>query len=113
MAEDVTDNFEGPQSYSRPKYGGVITSQSTFITGTVGLGLAGATFSDPRPLQSGVRLNPSGMGASTTAYVGSDAGVTTDNGYQLDGEVFIDVDDLSKVFVCADATGSTLSFIAS
>jgi hypothetical protein len=46
-------------------------------------------------------------------FIGSDAGVTTGNGYPLEGEVFIDIDDLSKVFVCASAAGSTLSFVAS
>ena len=109
MAEDV---FAGPQSYSRPKYGGVITSQNTFHHGVVQPGLAGATFSDSVPLQSGVRLNPE-IATGEQIFVGSDAGVTLGNAYDLDGELFIDVDNLNKVFTCATATGSTFTFIAS
>ena len=109
MAEDV---FAGPQSYSRPKYGGVITSQNTFHVGTVNPGLAGATFSDDVPLQSGVRLNPE-IATGEQIFVGSDAGVTLGNAYDLDGELFIDVDNLNKVFTCATVTGSTFTFIAS
>ena len=109
MADDV---FAGPQSYSRPKYGGVITSQSTFHVGKVDPGVWGATFSDSVPLQSGVRLNPD-VATGEQIFVGSDAGVTLGNAYELDGELFIDVDNLNKVFTCATATGSTFTFIAS
>jgi|TARA_E500000318_G_scaffold108358_1_gene119086 hypothetical protein len=107
MANDV---FHGG-SYTRAKFG-VVTSQPSFSVGVVNPGLAGATFSDTLPLQSGVRLKADLTG-STEMFVGSDAGVTTGNGYPLVGEVFIDVDDLSKVFVCASAAGSTLSYVAS
>ena len=109
MAEDV---FAGPPSYSRPKFGGVITSQNTFHHGVVQPGLAGATFSDDVPLQSGVRLNPD-IATGENIYIGNSAGVTFCNGYVLDGELFIDVDNLNKVFACASAAGSTFSYIAS
>ena len=107
MANDV---FHGG-SYTRAKFG-IVTSQPSFSVGVVNPGLAGATFSDTLPLQSGVRLRAELTGGAEM-FIGSDAGVTTGNGYPLEGEVFIDIDDLSKVFVCASAAGSTLSFIAS
>ena len=106
----VNDEFHGG-SYTRAKFG-VVTSQPSFSVGRINPGLAGATFSDTLPLQSGVRLRAEIAGGQSI-FVGSDAGVTTGNGYPLEGEVFIDIDDLSKVFVCASAAGSTLSFIAS
>ena len=106
MANDV---FYGG-SYTRAKFG-VVTSQPSFTVGKFNPGLAGATFSDTLPLQSGVRLRAETSG--TDIFVGSDSGVTTENGYNLDGEVFIDIDDLSKVFVCASAAGATVSYIAS
>ena len=49
-------------------------------------------------------------------YIGhnSSVGTSGDNGgYNLDGEVFIDVDNLEKVFVVASAAGATVSYVAS
>ena len=95
-------------SYSRSKFGD-ITSQNSFRVGRFSVGTSAATFANG-PLNSGVRINPEG---SATITIGSDANGTEATGYDLDGEVFIDIDDLNKVFVIADATGSTISFVAS
>jgi hypothetical protein len=81
----------------RVRYGGVPSTQSTFQVGQLG------------DLNSGVRLNPTG---EDNIFIGG-SGLSTTNGYILDSEVFIDIDSLEKIYVMADAEGSTLSFIAS
>ena len=101
-------------AYSRSKFGD-ITSQSGFVVGQFSVPAAnaalnsGSTFASDH-LNSGVRLNPAG---SADIFVGNSPTVGITNGYELDGEVFIDVDSLDKVFVVGSAAGSTISFVAS
>jgi hypothetical protein len=95
-------------AYSRSKFGD-ITSQPKFYTGVFGVGTSAATFGN-QDLSSGIRINPEG---EAVIAIGHDASVTKDTGYQLDSEVFIDIDQINKVFVVGSAVGSTISFIAS
>tara|TARA_A100001515_G_scaffold118842_1_gene101267 strand:+ start:2147 stop:2431 length:285 start_codon:yes stop_codon:yes gene_type:complete len=92
----------------RVRYGGVPSTQSTFQVGQLAVGMTAATFG-VGDLNSGVRLNPTG---EDNIFIGG-SGLTTTTGYILDSEVFIDIDNLEKIYVMADAEGSTLSFIAS
>ena len=97
-------------SYSRSKFGD-ITTQSSFKVGVYSVTTTAATFASGS-LNSGVRLNPVGEDTIVVGTGGEGVlGIT--NGYNLDSEVFIDIDDLNKVFVKADAAGSTISYIAS
>jgi hypothetical protein len=93
-------------AYSRSKFGDV-TSQANFQVGQFSVTTSAATM-DSGFLNSGVRLRPLG----TANIVVGGPNVAVDNGYVLESEVFIDVDDMNKVFVRADATGSTVTFIA-
>jgi hypothetical protein len=116
--------------------GATIDSQITSIAGglTVGIGSvsidnpvvighrsAGYTFEQVKSvsttLQSGVRLkNVNGSGTLTVTYdtlAGSTTGMTS--GFQLDDreELFVEVDNLTKVYVMAGATaGCTFSYYA-
>ena len=97
-------------SYSRSKFGD-ITSQKSFQVGVYSVTTTAATFASGS-LNSGVRLNPVGEDTIVVGTGGEGVlGIT--NGYNLDSEVFIDIDDLNKVFVKADSAGSTISYIAS
>jgi|TARA_Y100001937_G_scaffold102496_1_gene140982 hypothetical protein len=100
-------------SYNRSKFG-TVTSQPKFTTGQFNPPASvGATFSSHFPLNSGVRLNPEGTPDIAIGH-NSSVGLSGPNGgYILDSEVFIDVDDLEKVFVVASAAGATVSFVAS
>ena len=104
----------GLPSYSRSKFGQP-TSQPRIYTGQFNPSSPlGSTFSGHQPLNSGVRLNPEVEGQ--LIYIGHNSSVGTSGenaGYNLDGEVFIDVDDLEKVFVVGSAAGATVSYIAS
>ena len=97
-------------AYSRSKFGD-ITSQKSFQVGVYSVTTTAATFASGH-LNSGVRLNPDG---TDEIFVGTGGegvlGIT--NGYALDGEVFIDIDELNKVFLKANAAGSTITYIAS
>ena len=92
----------------RSRYGGVPSTQAVFQVGQISVGMTAATFG-VGDLNSGVRLNPTG---EDNIFIGG-SGLSTTNGYILDSEVFIDIDSLEKIYVMADAEGSTLSFIAS
>ena len=97
-------------AYSRSKFGD-ITTQSSFKVGVYSVTTTAATFASGS-LNSGVRLNPEGTDTIVVGTGGEGVlGIT--NGYDLDSEVFIDIDDLNKVFVKADSVGSTISYIAS
>ena len=104
----------GLPKYSRSKFGQP-TSQPRIYTGQFNPSSPlGSTFSGHQPLNSGVRLNPEVDGQ--LIYIGHNSSVGTsgeNGGYNLDGEVFIDVDDLEKVFVVGSAAGATVSYIAS
>ena len=97
-------------SYSRSKFGD-ITTQSSFKVGVYSVTTTAATFASGS-LNSGVRLNPVGEDTIVVG-TGGEGVLGMTNGYDLDSEVFIDIDDLNKVFVKADAAGSTISYIAS
>ena len=97
-------------SYSRSKFGD-ITSQKSFQVGQFSVTTTAATFASGG-LNSGVRLNPVGEDTIVVG-TGGEGVLGMTNGYDLDSEVFIDIDDLNKVFVKADAAGSTISYIAS
>ena len=101
-------------SFNRSKFG-TVTSQPKFTTGQFNPPASvGATFSSHFPLNSGVRLNPDVGSQIIAVGHNSSVGTSGDNGgYLLEGEVFIDVDDLEKVFVVADTAGATVSYIAS
>jgi len=101
-------------SFNRSKFG-TVTSQPKFTTGQFNPPASvGATFSSHFPLNSGVRLNPDVGSQIIAVGHNSSVGTSGDNGgYLLEGEVFIDVDDLEKVFVVASAAGATVSFVAS
>jgi len=103
----------GLPSYNRSKFGQP-TSQPRIYTGQFNPSSPlGSTFASATPLNSGVRLNPDGEQEIAVGH-NSSVGTSGDNGgYMLDGEVFIDVDDLEKVFVVASAAGATVSYIAS
>ena len=97
-------------AFNKSKFGD-ITSQPKFRVGVYSVTTTAATFASGS-LNSGVRLNPDG---TDEIFVGTGGegvlGIT--NGYALDSEVFIDIDDLNKVFLKANAAGSTISYIAS
>ena len=95
-------------TYSRSKFGD-ITSQKRFQVGQFSVTATASTMASGY-LNSGVRLNPEG---SADLVVGTSKDVGLTNGYVLDSEVFIDIDDMNKVFVKASTTGSTISFVAS
>ena len=97
-------------SYSRSKFGD-ITTQSSFKVGVYSVTTTAATFASGS-LNSGVRLNPVGEDTIVVG-TGGEGVLGMTNGYDLDSEVFIDIDDLNKVFVKADSAGSTISYIAS
>jgi len=97
-------------SYSRSKFGD-ITSQKSFQVGVYSVTTTAATFASGS-LNSGVRLNPVGEDTIVVG-TGGEGVLGMTNGYDLDSEVFIDIDDLNKVFVKADSAGSTISYIAS
>ena len=97
-------------SYSRSKFGD-ITSQGSFKVGVYSVTTTAATFASGS-LNSGVRLNPVGEDTIVVG-TGGEGVLGMTNGYDLDSEVFIDIDDLNKVFVKADSAGSTISYIAS
>ena len=97
-------------SYSRSKFGD-ITTQSSFKVGVYSVTTTAATFASGH-LNSGVRLNPVGEDTIVVG-TGGEGVLGMTNGYDLDSEVFIDIDDLNKVFVKADSAGSTISYIAS
>ena len=101
-------------SFNRSKFG-TVTSQPKFTTGQFNPPASvGATFSSHFPLNSGVRLNPDVGSQIIAVGHNSSVGTSGDNGgFLLEGEVFIDVDDLEKVFVVADTAGATVSYIAS
>ena len=104
----------GLPNYSRSKFGQP-TSQPRIYTGQFNPSTPlGSTFASSTPLNSGVRLNPEVDGQFIYIGHNSSVGTSGDNaGYNLDGEVFIDVDNLEKVFVVASAAGATVSYIAS
>ena len=97
-------------AYSRSKFGD-ITSQPSFKVGHFSVTTTASTM-DTADLNSGVRLNPEGS-ADLVVGTGGEGVLGVTNGYVLDGEVFIDIDSMNKVFVKASAVGSTISFIAS
>tara|TARA_Y100000592_G_scaffold84541_1_gene135552 strand:- start:92 stop:403 length:312 start_codon:yes stop_codon:yes gene_type:complete len=101
--------------FNKAKFGQT-TSQPRFYTGLFNPPASvGATFSSAQELSSGVRLNAD-TAASQVIAIGHNASVGTsgDNaGFLMDNEVFIDIDDLEKVFVVASAAGATVSYIAS
>tara|TARA_R100000458_G_scaffold51198_1_gene51849 strand:- start:877 stop:1185 length:309 start_codon:yes stop_codon:yes gene_type:complete len=101
-------------SFNRSKFG-TVSSQPKFTTGQFNPPASvGATFSSHFPLNSGVRLNPDVGSQIIAVGHNSSVGTSGDNGgFLLEGEVFIDVDDLEKVFVVADTAGATVSYIAS
>ena len=103
----------GLPRYSRSKFGQP-TSQPVFHTGVFNPPAhVGTTFAGPTPLNSGVRFSVEG---TADIAIGPNASVGTSGenaGYILDGEVFIDIDDLEKVFVMGSGAGSTLNYIAS
>lgn len=97
-------------AYQRSKYGSR-SAQSSFQVGQFSVTTTAATFASGF-CNSGVRLNPEGED-NIFVGVGGEGVLGVTNGYILDSEVFIDIDDLNKVYVKADSAGSTLSFIAS
>jgi hypothetical protein len=115
MADDVYYGTprNGRRRFSNP------TSVKSFIsgTGTVGttaaavLGNNGSGAGIAYELNSGVRIKAD-SGNTQDIFVCSDSSGTTSSGFGL-GELFIDIDDLNKVFLISHGGGMTARFIGS
>ena len=110
--EDPTGGGFEPRITGASRRGGSITSVAGFTTGEFSVTNSGLTLGGGL-LRSGVRIKADAANAETV-FIG-DESVSASRGYKLNAneEVFIDVDQLSKVRVMSAGGGETLSYIAS
>jgi len=110
MADDIYVGTprNGRRRFSNP------TSVKTFGTGSASVGTTSAAILGNFELNSGVRIkaNP---GNTQEIFLCENTSGTTQTGFPIgpDEEVFIDVDELNKVFLVAENTGMTARYLAS
>ena len=118
MADDV---YYGTPRNGRRRFSNPTSVISFFSgTGTVGttaaavLGNNGSGAGIAYDLNSGVRIKAD-SGNTQDIFICSDSSGTTSSGFGLgqDEELFIDIDDLSKVFLVSQGGGMTARFIGS
>jgi len=110
MADDVyTGNpRSGRRRFSNP------TSVRTFGAGSAAVGTTAAAVLGNFECDTGVRIQAD-SGNTQDIFVCSSSEGTTQTGFGLSGdaEVFIDIDDLSKVFLVSEGGGMTARYLAS
>ena len=110
MADDVYTGTprNGRRRFSTP------TSVKSFATGGASVGTTAASILGNFECNSGVRIQADSGNTQDIFVCNSSAG-TTQTGFGLAGEaeLFIDIDELNKVFLVAENTGMTARFVAS
>jgi|TARA_Y100000114_G_scaffold112306_1_gene106071 hypothetical protein len=110
---DITGGGFLPRNVGASRRGGQVTSVSGFTCGEFSVTNSGLTLGSGI-LRSGVRIKADAANAETV-FVGFDVDVSQIRGFKLNAneEVFLDVDEMSKVFVKSAGGGETLSYIGS